>query len=133
MITSGFCERASSRARPARRAFGVVAVGAQQAEPGAGARLELVELRAFDELVLAIAEQREVIAREPLEERAGFRLEVLRQPAGRAQVGRRGSQALEHRGPIFDGGTHRAQRARETGLDRREDRARPSRARSRSE
>ncbi len=100
----------------------LVTVGAQQTETGAGARLELVELRAFDELVLAVAEQREVIAREPFQEGAGFRLQVLREPARCTEVGRGGAQPFEHRRPILDGCAHRAQRARQRRLDRCEDR-----------
>ncbi len=62
-----------------------------------------------------------MVAREPFEECAGFRLQVLRQPAGCAQIGRGRSQTLEHRGPIFDGGTNCTQRACESRFDRRKD------------
>ena len=74
------------------------------------------------ELVLAVAEQREVIAREPLEERARFGFEVVGKVRGSAQVCRGVPEPLEHLRPILDGRADVAQRRRERGLGGREQR-----------
>ena len=91
---------------------------AQNAEAGAGARLELVEVLAVDELVLPVAEQREVVAGEPFEEQAGLR-EHLRggEALGVAQLVRGHAQLHEHRLPVFDCGTNVAQCALQSGFD----------------
>src|SRR5690606_5744229 len=82
-----------------------------------------VRVLAPAKLVLAIAEQREVIRCEPVEERARFVAQGIRRAAARGELLPHLGESLEHRLPVLDGGANVGERAAELGLDLLEDRA----------
>jgi len=88
--------------------------GAQQAEAGLRDRHQAVRGRAAFEPVLAVAEEREMVVGEPVEERAGLLCLGSRQARHLARHGS-GEIAglLQHGRPVFDGDTYIAER----GLD----------------
>ena len=83
---------------------------AQDSEPRLGDRAQDVVAVVSDELVLAVAEEREVIVLEPVEERGGLgdvvAVERRRTPAeARDHL----AHAPAHRAPVVDGGAHVAE------------------------
>lgn len=90
-------------------AGGVRGVGAQDAQPGAGDRREHVLLDALggglgDELVLAVAEEGEVVLGEPAQQLLRLGDLLLLQPLGRrgGQLARDEQRAVVHLGPVLD-------------------------------
>ncbi len=111
--------RQRGEARGDRRAFFL----SQDPEPAAGDRAQHVLAVLAQQVVLAVAEEREVVVAQPLEERTRFG-ELLRVD-GRRALGELGDDvpgALPHRPPVLDGGAHVAEDAAQVVaelLDRR--------------
>ncbi len=84
----------------------MLSVVAQDTETRAGNGYEPVFGSAFAQLVLAIAQQREVIIGKPVDERAGFleKAELSRRMA--LNMISTGVERIEHRRPVLDRCTH---------------------------
>src|SRR5690606_36312423 len=88
----------------------------QDAESGLGYRLEPVRVFPAAQPILAIAEQREVIRREPVEKRTCFVAQRLRHAAARRELAARVDETLAPRTPVLDRRAPVPERAPEPGL-----------------